>query len=187
MVQPRRCGRAERGCKSAAGSSREERKCAAKLAFVECGRAAAVASAAAPPCVVLAQMRVAVLSARRHSSVTLEDQICRIVCWIRYRRSGGAVVIRPPSRLRIRRLAATFLKHKLWRIRNTRLRRCDLALCLTSQVVDQTALCAPETKLARLLLVVEQKKRSRRIVRLKSFYRGVPINEDESGCCLGSR
>jgi hypothetical protein len=38
---------AERGCNRAAGSSFEDLKCAAKLAFVECGRATARACAAA--------------------------------------------------------------------------------------------------------------------------------------------
>ena len=50
-------------------------------------------------------------------------------------------------------LAATFLKHKLWRIRNTGLCGRFPALCLAAQVVDRSTVCAHGIELARLLLV----------------------------------
>src|SRR4030081_1669026 len=50
-------------------------------------------------------------------------------------------------------LAATFLKHKLWRIRNTRRRELSSALSPESQVIDRPMLCLLEDRLARLLLV----------------------------------
>jgi hypothetical protein len=50
-------------------------------------------------------------------------------------------------------LAATFLKHKLWRIRNTKRRELSSALSPESQVIDRPMLCLLEDRLARLLLV----------------------------------
>jgi hypothetical protein len=54
--------------------------------------------------------------------------------------------------------AASFLKHKLWRIRNTAHGRRILESLPGLQVIDRSVLCALACKLARLLLVVEQHK-----------------------------
>jgi hypothetical protein len=50
-------------------------------------------------------------------------------------------------------LAATFLKHKLWRIRNNGLRGRRSALCPAAQVIDRSVICLCGLTLARLLLV----------------------------------
>jgi hypothetical protein len=50
-------------------------------------------------------------------------------------------------------MAATFLKHKLWRISNTGRGGADPALCLSAQVFDRSVLCPIGIELARLLLV----------------------------------
>jgi len=49
--------------------------------------------------------------------------------------------------------AASFLKHKLWRISNTTPRTSCLALCRAAQVVDRSVICVLGFALARLLLV----------------------------------
>jgi len=87
-----------------------------------------------------------------------------------------SAVIRQARMRRLGGLAATFLKHKLWRIRNTKRRGRISALCSVPQVIDRPMLCVLECGLARLLLVDKT---------LRSA--GVQFNEDESGCCLGSR
>src|ERR1700722_7288503 len=109
-----------------------------------------------------------------HISVTPEPQICRTLCWIRYRRREPSFGIGLPGGFEKTIPAASFLKHKLWRISNTERRCRNPALCLAAQVIDRSVICMPTFELARLLLVPSQRKR------------GALINEDESGFCLGS-
>src|SRR5579863_2083114 len=111
------------------------------------------ASEVAHSSVVFEQISSAASRGKRHSSVTPEDQKCRTLCWIRYRRQRSPATdphtreFDPPS------AAATFLKHKLWRIRNTAKSGPPAALRPASQVFDRSALCSPDDRLARLLLV----------------------------------
>jgi hypothetical protein len=105
--------------------------------------------------------------------------------------TDAAAAVRDPAPCQIdgHACAASFLKHKLWRIRNTAHLRRIIRWGQGLQVIDQPALCTHGCKLARLLLVVEQNK-GLCVVQdcaQKYFHRGALINEDESGCCLGSR
>jgi hypothetical protein len=134
----------------------------------------ALRQCASPMC--LSRNEWALRSPSLHISVTRENQICRTLCWIRYRRQNApAVLSQPRTRLPVC-LAATFLKHKLWRFRNTRHRGSRRASCSASQVIDRSMFCALEGGLARLLLVGNHLRNEE----LKS-------NEDQSGSCLGSR
>lgn len=86
-------------------------------------------------------------------TVTPEDHFVALLYWIRYRgRALGRRLRRSTPGLAAAG-AATFLKHKLWRIRNTGHPCCSGSLCPESQVVDQPVLYALEARLARLLLV----------------------------------
>ena len=94
--------------------------------------------------VVLVQMKMAAPRGHPHCSVTPEDQICRTLCWIRYRGRIAPAVMRCIAVRGATARAASFLKHSLWRFRNTKRRNHCFALCRASQVVDQPAFCALE-------------------------------------------
>ena len=90
----------------------------------------------------------------------------------------------PPARTRTAVVlaggcAATFLKHKLWRNRNTGRWARYPALCLALQVIDRTAISPQELALARLLLVgTTGTARSAANWAEKCFSSGAPFNED---------
>ena len=86
-------------------------------------------------------------------SVTPEDQICRTLCWISDRRGRACIAVRLPQVAGTAACAASFLKHKLWRISNTTPRTSCLALCRAAQVIDRSVICVLGFALARLLLV----------------------------------
>ena len=94
--------------------------------------------------VVLTQMglvptRCFCASVSRSRMSLSKDQFCRTLCWIRYRRRAAAAVFLRSFSHDGAPSAASFLKHKLWRIRNTGRIEHSFALYPAVQVVDREA------------------------------------------------